>query len=90
MSRVNHNGTVVAADAVGLQDISRAASYGDGLFESIRVLDGRIPFLKDHLERLRAGMELLHLSLDNPPDEPLIGVRRKNIPADSGLWQASI
>lgn len=69
MFRVNHNGTVVAADAVGLQDISRAARYGDGLFESIRVLDGRIPFLKDHLERLSAGMELLHLSLDSRPDE---------------------
>jgi branched-chain amino acid aminotransferase len=35
----------------------RGLYYGDALFETIRVFDGRIPFLDRHLVRLFAGME---------------------------------
>jgi len=83
MSMVNHNGTVVDITSVGLQDISRAARYGDGLFESIRMLEGHIPFLRDHLERLSAGMELLHLSLDHKPDEPWFIKELEKLPHSS-------
>lgn len=42
----------IAADDRGLQ-------YGDGLFETALLIDGRVRFLDDHLERLFRGCERL-------------------------------
>lgn len=41
--------------------INRAMKYGDGLFESIRVIDGKPQFYSLHIERLRKGMEFLKI-----------------------------
>lgn len=40
----------------------RAFRYGDGLFETIRYEENRLWFWPDHYARLRAGMQVLHLS----------------------------
>jgi branched-subunit amino acid aminotransferase/4-amino-4-deoxychorismate lyase len=46
-------------------DVSnRAFQYGDGLFESIRIVNGKPCFLKNHIKRLFEGMSLLKL---DPP-----------------------
>jgi 4-amino-4-deoxychorismate lyase len=39
----------------------RGLAYGDGLFETIRVHQGRLLFLEEHLERLLRGCRVLHL-----------------------------
>lgn len=41
--------------------INRAMKYGDGLFESIRVIDGELKFYSLHIDRLRKGMEFLKI-----------------------------
>lgn len=46
-----------AEAAVPLND--RGFLYGDGLFETIRLLDGAAPWLPLHLQRLRQGARLL-------------------------------
>lgn len=42
---------------------NRSFRYGDGLFESMVMFRGDVPFLADHLERLYKGMRLLQLEL---------------------------
>lgn len=45
----------------------RGLAYGDGLFETMRVHDGDVPWWNRHWARLRSGAERLHMPL--PPQE---------------------
>jgi branched-subunit amino acid aminotransferase/4-amino-4-deoxychorismate lyase len=62
-SWLNFNGTVVPADGAVLPVDNRAFHFGDGLFESIRVVNGRPCFLDPHWARLTTGAQLLHIDL---------------------------
>jgi len=44
-----------------LASTNRSFRFGDGVFESMRRLNGRIPFLAEHLARLNKGMQMLHM-----------------------------
>ncbi len=50
-----------STDRLPLPD--RGIEFGDGLFETMPIIDGRIPWLSLHLQRLRAGLH----RLDFPP-----------------------
>ncbi len=43
----------------------RSFLYGDGLFETILVRDGKIYYLKDHYSRLKKGSKLLKILIPN-------------------------
>jgi branched-subunit amino acid aminotransferase/4-amino-4-deoxychorismate lyase len=60
---VNINGQVVRGDqpVIGLDN--RAFHFGDGLFESMRVIGGRVAFIGSHWARLSSGAELLRITL---------------------------
>lgn len=49
-----------------LEDIQRGLFYGDALFETIRVFQGRMPLLAAHWERLSDGLRAMGYSL--PPE----------------------
>lgn len=57
---MNFNGEVLAEahEAMG----NRAMLYGDGLFETIRMFEGQLPFLPLHWERLSKGLQVLGLT----------------------------
>lgn len=65
MSWINYNGQIFLATDPVFYANNRAFRYGDGIFESIRVLNSKIPFLKDHIGRLELSMEQLHLEPAN-------------------------
>lgn len=62
---VNVNGEVVPGDKPAITLDNRAFHYGDGLFESLRLVDGRPCFVDAHWARLTTGAALLRITL--PP-----------------------
>lgn len=59
MSTVFWNGRLVPLDQVRVSVLDRGFLYGDGVFETVRVVGGR-PFLwTQHMRRWRAGAEFL-------------------------------
>ena len=60
---VDLNGELLPADRPVITLENRAFHYGDGLFESIRVVNGRPRFLDAHWARLVEGCKLLRIDL---------------------------
>ncbi len=58
------NGELTDYSSLRLTPENRSFRYGDGLFESIRIINGKALFLDDHLQRLAEGMKLLHLNFN--------------------------
>ncbi len=52
------NGGLMNADEASFPVTSRAAQYGHGLFETLRVDRGRIRYLDDHLKRLASSFAI--------------------------------
>lgn len=42
--------------------INRAMKFGDGIFETMRVVDGKLRYLELHIKRLCAGLEMLKIN----------------------------
>ncbi|MEN9700218.1 MAG: hypothetical protein RLZZ301_1416 [Bacteroidota bacterium] len=58
---VNNNGTVLSGDAPTILPGNRAHLYGDGVFESIRILNGRPINVENHVLRLLAGAKAIKM-----------------------------
>ena len=57
---VNFNGNLLSKNTFYLNHENRGLRYGDALFESIRVVNGKIFFWEDHYLRLMASMGNSH------------------------------
>ena len=60
---VNNNGVLIPAETYSIRSGNRAYLYGDGLFESIRVVNGKPTNLENHIVRLHEGMKALRIHL---------------------------
>jgi branched-chain amino acid aminotransferase len=60
---VNINGTLVPAEGPVIGLDNRAFHFGDGLFESLRIVNGRPCFVDPHWARLTTGAALLRITL---------------------------
>ena len=58
---VNFNGEILPADTKVLTVANRGFKYGDGLFESMRMLKGQLKFANEHANRLQKGMRALKI-----------------------------
>lgn len=57
------NGQFIEKEKLSL-GISRAFKFGDGLFETVRLVNGQAQNFSDHIERLTEGMKFLKLQFD--------------------------
>ncbi|MEJ2879769.1 aminotransferase class IV [Pedobacter sp. GR22-6] len=64
-----HNDEFIAADQAILTANNRGFRYGDGLFESMRMSNGKLRFAEQHADRLRAGMKALKMEGGSLLDE---------------------
>ena len=64
MKKVCFNGEYVQIDDIQYKDLKRGFSFGDGAFETIKVINGKPVFLKHHLKRLNSAIEKLKLCPD--------------------------
>lgn len=55
----NYNGSIIPAEQQVLKLNNRAFHYGDGLFESMRMIRGNLQFASLHAKRLQLGLEAL-------------------------------
>ncbi len=58
---INFNGEILPADTLLFGLNNRAFKYGDGLFESMRVMKGQLKFADLHADRLQRGMKALKI-----------------------------
>ena len=59
---VNFNGTLVESTANSLAE-NRGFLFGDGVFETFKIVDNRILFLEDHYFRLMSSMRILRMEI---------------------------
>lgn len=58
---VNNNGTILSSDAPTIHAGNRGHLYGDGVFESIRLMDGRPLNIQNHITRMIQGARVLKM-----------------------------
>lgn len=56
---INFNGSILPADQLIFKANNRGFRYGDGLFESMRYVKGKLKFPEMHIDRIQKGMKLL-------------------------------
>lgn len=65
------NGQFVEKESLSI-GVNRAFKFGDGLFETVRLVNGQAQNFSDHLERLTEGMKFLKLQFDENFDKLIL------------------
>lgn len=68
---ININGQLLHREKAGISPFDSAVQGGDAVWEGLRLYDGRIFKLREHLARLRRSAEALAFS-EIPPDEKIV------------------
>ena len=60
---VNYNGRLLPSDEVKITPSNRAFNYGDGVFETVKIRNGRLVFWEEHYFRLMASMRMIRMKI---------------------------
>jgi branched-chain amino acid aminotransferase len=66
---ISVNGTLLPRDEAKVSVFDSGFILGDGVWEGMRVIDGGIPFLRAHMERLYEGAKAIFMDIGITPDE---------------------
>src|SRR5947208_16365066 len=78
---VNINGRLIHRDQAGVSPFDSAVQGGDAVWEGLRVYDGRIFKLREHLDRLRSSALALAFA-DIPSHERITDEIRRTLAAN--------
>ncbi len=81
---VNINGKLVHRDEAGVSPFDSVVQGGDGVWEGLRLYDGKIFKLTEHLDRLRSSALALAFT-EIPSHEEIIGEIRRTLEANNML-----
>lgn len=82
---IDFNNQIIPEQEAVVTAGNRAFRYGDGLFETMRWMDGDIRFLQHHLERLHQGMRMLKLESPERFSEHVVRSRAAELIKKNGL-----
>ena len=60
-SYINNNGVLIPSESYAIKAGNRGHLYGDGFFESIRIINGRITNFENHYKRIRETFKVLKM-----------------------------
>ncbi len=78
---VNINGKLLHRDEAGVSPFDSIVQGGDGVWEGLRLYDGKIFKLTEHLDRLRSSAQALAFA-EIPSHEEIIGEIRRTLDAN--------
>ena len=78
---ININGELLHRDKAGISPFDSAVQGGDAVWEGLRLYDGRIFKLREHLARLRRSAQALAFA-EIPPDERIIEEIKRTLAAN--------
>lgn len=87
MQYVNNNGTILPTDQPTIYTGNRGYLYGDGVFESIRVIGGKPVNVQNHIKRLIEGAIRLKMRPPSYYDESFFEVRITELLKKCGITE---
>ena len=61
---INYNGEILSSET-NLSNSNRGFLYGDGVFETLKIVNNKILFLEDHYFRLMASIRIVRMQIPN-------------------------
>lgn len=86
----NFNGQLIPSSQPVFTGSNRAFRYGDAVFETIRVFEGRAVFLEKHWERLRSGLSALRLEVPKGYSVPFFEGEIAKLTNGTGNWRVRL
>ena len=71
MGKICFNGNFLDDDNLSFVNVKRGLNYGDGIFETIRVANGKPLFIKSHFKRFFKGLDMLKIDYKSINDKIL-------------------
>ena len=65
MNKIIFNGKILKEENLMFNQFKRAVNFGDGFFETIRVINGKEMFFEDHFTRIKSGLNFLKIDYPN-------------------------
>ena len=66
---ISINGELFAREKAMVSVFDSGFILGDGVWEGLRLINGGVPFLREHIERLYEGAKAIFMDVGLPPDE---------------------
>lgn len=66
---ISVNGSLVPRDKASVSVFDSGFILGDGVWEGLRLVEGGIPFLREHVERLYEGAKAIFMDIGLAPEE---------------------